>query len=408
VSTTVTRQDARRRDAADPLAAFRDRFVIDDDVVAYLDGNSLGRLPRSTAGRIRQAVEVEWGRRLIRSWQEQWMDLPVVVGDHLGEAVLGAAPGQTVVGDSTTVNLYKVVHAAAALRPGRRGLLIDEPNFPTDRYVVESVATQRGMEVRWLAADPAGGVTPDSLAPHLQGDVAAVVLSHVDYRTGFLADMAAVSSLVHEQDALVVWDLSHSAGAVPLRLDADGADFAVGCTYKYLNGGPGSPAYMYVAGRHLPDAAQPITGWFGAGDIFAMADRYQPSGGVRRMLSGTPNVLGMVAVAEGLAVVAEAGIDRIRAKSIELTELARRLAEDMIVPLGWRVASPADAGRRGSHLVVAGGGAGEVVDRMIHHGAIPDFRRPDLVRLGLSPLTTSFEEVWLGMEILRRAITESG
>ncbi len=398
--------EAYELDSKDELAPFRDRFVTDGDVVAYLDGNSLGRLPRSTARRLNHLVEQEWGRGLIRSWQT-WTDLPVQVGDHLGGTVLGAAPGQTVIADSTTVNLFKVVDAAAGMRPQRRELVIDQPNFPTDRYVVEAVAAARGMEVRWVPPDPAGGVTPGSLAPHLGPATAAVVLSHVDYRTGYLADMAALNSLISDHGALAVWDLSHSAGSVPIRLDDDGADFAVGCTYKYLNAGPGAPAFLYAARRHHADARQPIPGWFGADDIFAMGPHYQPGEGGRRMLSGTPAVMGVAAVAEGVALVAEAGIDRIRAKGIALTELARRLARQWLEPLGWRFASPTDPARRGSHVVLAGERAQAVAARMIAAGAIPDFRRPDLVRIGLSPLTTSFVELWKGMEIMLQAARET-
>jgi kynureninase len=397
---------ALKLDADDELAPFRERFVTDGDVVAYLDGNSLGRLPRSTARRLSRLVDEEWGDGLIRSWKD-WADLPVRTGDRLAQAVLGAGEGQTVIADSTTVNLFKVLDAAAGLRPHRRELVIDQANFPTDRYVVEAVAAARGMDVRWIPPDPAGGVTPDALAAHVGPQSAAVVLSHVDYRTGYLVDMAALDEVIHGHYALAVWDLSHAAGSVPIHLDDDGADFAVGCTYKYLNAGPGAPAFLYAARRHHADARQPIPGWFGADDIFAMAPRYQPGDGARRMLSGTPAVLGVAAVAEGVELVAEAGIDRIRAKGIALTEMARQLADQWLEPLGWHFASPTDPARRGSHVVIAGSGAEAVVARMIGAGAIPDFRHPDLVRIGLSPLTTSFAELWKGMELMAQAVRET-
>lgn len=397
------REEAARLDGADVLSGFRDRFVTAGGPLAYLDGNSLGRLPKATVGRLARVVEHEWGRRLIRSWDEAWAALPVEVGDRLGSAILGAAPGQTVVADSTTVNLYKAVDAAAGLRGARSEIVIDEANFPTDRYVVEAVAAARGMRVRWIPAREAG-VSARALAQVVGVATAVVVLSHVDYRSAYLADMASLTSLVHDAGGLVVWDLSHSAGVVPLRLDADGVDFAVGCTYKYLNAGPGAPAFVYAAARHHARAVQPVPGWFGAADVFAMAPHHQPGEGARLMLSGTPHVLGLACVDEGVALVAEAGVERIRAKSVALTEFARRLVDAALRPLGWAFASPVDPAVRGGHVVVRGAGAQAVAEGMAAAGAIPDFRRPDLVRLGLSPLTTAFTEVLEGISIMARVV----
>src|SRR5688572_28641281 len=296
-------------DAADPLASFRDRFLPGDDVVAYFDGNSLGRPPRATAERLASFVAEGWGGRLIRGWDEGWVELPVTVGDEIADVVLGAAPGQTVVADSTSVNLFKVLHAACDLRPDRDEIVVDTTNFPTDRYLVEGVAAQRGMTVRWLEPDLVEHVTTDGLAEVLGERTAVVSLSHVDYRSAAILDVPGITEQVHAAGGLVVWDLCHSAGVLPISLDADDVDFAVGCTYKYLNAGPGASAFLYVAERHLSDVTQPVPGWWSAADLFAMADTYTAAPGIRRMLSGTPNIMGILAAQEGVRLVDEAGID---------------------------------------------------------------------------------------------------
>ena len=396
--------DARHCDEVDPLARFRDRFVFDTDLVAYLDGNSLGRLPKTTAERLRRLVETEWGTGLIRSWEAGWVDLPTQVGDRLGEAVLGAAAGQTVIADSTSVNLYKVLHVACGLQPDRSEIVIDDTNFPTDRFIVESVAAARGRSVRWVSPDPAAGVTAADLAPVLGPQTAVVALNQVDYRSGFRTDLTGLTGLVHEAGAVVVWDLCHSAGVVPVGLDVAQADFAVGCTYKYLNAGPGAPAFIYAAQRHHGSMAQPITGWFGARDVFAMAPAYEPADGIRRMLSGTPQVSGLVAVDEGVKLVAEAGIDAIHAKAMALTDMVVDLVDAWLVPLGASLASPRQAARRGGHVTVRCSDARATADRMTAAGVVPDFRNPDLIRLGLSPLTTSYTEAWTGLAVMRDII----
>ena len=383
-------------DAADPLAAFRDRFVIDDDLVAYLDGNSLGRVPKATDERLATFVRQEWGNRLIRGWDDSWVDLPVTVGDELGAALLGAAPGQTVIADSTSVNIYKLLHAAAGMRPDRDEIVIDATNFPTDRYLVESVAAARGMTVRWLEPDLVDNVTVDVVAGALGERTALVVLSQVDYRSGTLVDLPAVTQLVQDAGALVLWDLCHSAGVMPIGLDAAQADFAVGCTYKYLNSGPGSPAFMYVAERHVTEVAQPISGWFSAADLFAMSDTYVAAPDIRRMLSGTPAVAGIVAVQEGVRLIAEAGVDAIRAKSEALTAHTIGLLD----AAGLVIVTPRDSALRGSHVTVRHPDARSITDQMIARGVVPDFREPDLIRLGLSPLSTSFAEVEAGVRVL--------
>jgi kynureninase len=404
---TTTLDEVLALDAADPLAAFRDRFQIGtgpDDPVAYLDGNSLGRLPTATVERLRQVVEHQWGSRLIRGWTETWVPLPEQVGDLVGEAVLGAASGQVVVADSTTVNIAKVLHAAAGLRPGRSVLVAARADFPTDRYLVEAVARQRGMSVRWVeaSADQAvDGADDEALAAVLDQDVAAVLLSHVDYRTARIADVPGLTGRIQDVGALALWDLSHAAGSVPVALDADGVDLAVGCTYKYLNGGPGAPAFLYVADRHHAELEQPVPGWFGAADVFSMAADYVPAPGIRRMLSGTPSVLGLFAVEEGVRLVAEAGIDAIRSKGIALTQCLIDLADEQLATYGVEVASPRDPDHRGAHVVLRHPDARRLNDDLTKAGVIGDFRNPDLWRLGLSPLTTSYAEIWRAVQAAR-------
>ena len=401
---THTYEDAPALDAADPLAAFRDRFVIDDDLVAYLDGNSLGRLPEATLERLTAFVREEWGGRLIRGWAESWVDLPVTVGDQLGAALLGAAAGQTVVADSTSVNIYKLLHAAAGLRADRDEIVVDATNFPTDRYLVESVAAARGLTVRWLEPDLVENVTADVLSAALGERTAVVLLSHVDYRSGTLLDLPGLTAAVHAAGAVVVWDLCHSAGVVPIGLDAADVDFAVGCTYKYVNAGPGAPAYVYVAARHLAAAAQPVAGWWSAADLFAMADTYEASPTIRRMLSGTPAVPGVIAVQEGVRLVAEAGIDAIRAKSEALTAYAIELLD----AAGLEIVTPREPALRGSHVTVRHPDARGVTAQLVERGVVPDFREPDLIRLGLSPLTTSFAELAAATRILAEVASPIG
>lgn len=336
---------------------------------------------------------------MIRSWEERWLALPEQIGDELGRAALGAAPGQTIVADSTSVCLYKVLRAAVALRPGRDEIVTDSANFPTDRFLVESVAAELGLTVRWIDADPWTGFGTEQVPV---GDrTAAVVLSHVDYRSAAIADLAAITRRAHDHGALAVWDLCHSVGSMPVGLDAAGADFAVGCTYKFLNAGPGAPAFLYVAARHQADFGQPITGWMGAADTFAMAARYTPAPGIRRALSGTPPVLGMVGVREGVALLAEAGITRVRAKAVALGRWVLDLADEWLVPLGFTVASPREDDRRGGHVTLRHPDAERLSALLIEHGVLIDFRRPDGIRIGLSPLTTGFAEVRDAMARIR-------
>ena len=393
-------------DAADPLAEHRALFLTgpDDDVVAYLDGNSLGRPLRASAGRITRFVEQAWAGRLIRGWDEEWFELPLTVGDRIGRTVLGAAPGQTTVADSTTVLLYKLARGGIGLRPGRDELVVDTDNFPTDRYVVEGIAAELGLTVRWVESDRRSGVEPADLAPVLSERTALVVLSHVAYRSGHLAPAAELTAMTHEVGALALWDLSHSVGSVPVELDAWGVDLAVGCTYKYLNGGPGSPAFGYVRAEHLADFAQPVQGWMGRADVFQMGPGYAPAEGIRRVISGTPPVLGMLALQDMLDLIESVGMPAVRTKSEQLMAFAAELADEWLAPLGVQLATPAESGRRGSHLTLDHPGFRAALPELWAQGVIPDFRAPEGLRLGFSPLSTSFAEVVVGVAAVRDAL----
>ena len=405
LSKGAGREAAEALDERDPLREFRGRFVLDPDAV-YLDGNSLGSLPRSTAERLARVVSEEWGVRGIRGWEDGWLELPLVVGDRLAEAVLGAGPGQTALADSTTVCFYKLVCAALDARPGRREIVTDEDNFPTDRYVLEGIARERGLELRWLRFDRAAGPTAEAIADAVGPETALVTFSHVSYRSAHVAPMSEIGAAVRDAGALMLWDLSHSAGSVPLALDGDSADLAVGCTYKYLHGGPGAPAYMYVSAALQEQLRQPIWGWLGRRDPFEMAPGWEPAAGIGALLSGTPAVLGLVGVDEGVRVVAEAGIDAIRAKGIELTEFAIALADERLASCGVTVASPREPARRGAHVALSHPRARELCAALIDAGVIIDFRRPDVMRFGFAPLTTRFADVFDGVEALRRLLAE--
>ncbi|MCQ1953399.1 kynureninase [Arthrobacter sp. zg-Y238] len=389
---------AKELDAADPLAGYRNRFLPAEGVHAYLDGNSLGRPLRATAENLQDFVSRQWGGRLIRGWDEEWLELPGRIGDALGEVALGAAPGQCIVADSTTVLLYKLARAAVAARPGRTEILLDADNFPTDRYVLEGVARECGLTLRWASADYAGGVSAEAVADAVGPQTALAVFSHVAYRSGYLADSAAINKIVHDAGGLVLWDLCHSVGAVPAELDAEGADYAVGCSYKYLNGGPGAPAWAYVAARHQADFSQPIQGWLGSSDPFGMAQGYVPAEGIRRLVSGTPPILGMLAMQDMIALLREAGMEAVRAKSQALTEYAVTAVDALLAPRGVVLASPRDPERRGSHITIDHPKFKAVTAALWEQGIIPDYRNPDGIRLGLSPLSTSFVETFTGIE----------
>ena len=393
-------------DAGDPLAAYRSEFVLPEGVLAYLDGNSLGRPLRITRERLARFVDGEWGERLIRSWDERWLDRPTAVGDLVGRAVLGAAPGQTVVGDSTTVMLYKLIRAAVDARADRTEIIADTENFPTDRFVLARIAAETGRTIRWIDPDPATGVQPAEVAALLGDRTALVVLSHVAYKSAYVADLPGITAAAHRAGALVLWDLCHSAGAVETELDAAGVDLAVGCSYKFLNGGPGAPAFGYVAERLQGELVQPITGWMGHAEPFAMGPDYVPASGIRRFLSGTPPILSMIPLEDMLTLVERAGMPAIREKSVRLTEYAIAVADEVLAPLGVVVASPRDADRRGGHVTLEHDLMRAVVEELWRRGVIPDFRPTRGLRVGLSPLSTSFAELATALAHVRQLLEE--
>jgi kynureninase len=397
---------ARELDANDPLAGYRELFLGTDTPLAYLDGNSLGRPLKRSAEEINRFVHEAWGGRLIRGWDEEWLELPEAIGDQLGRAVLGAAAGQTVIADSTTVVLYKILRAALASvkDPGRTEILLDTDNFPTDRYLVEGIAEELRLTLRWIDADPASGVTEEQVRESAGPATAVVLLSHVAYRSGYLADMRGITATAHEAGALMVWDLCHSAGSVELALDECDVDFAAGCTYKYLNGGPGSPAFAYVNRRHLPGLRQPIWGWMGRRDAFEMGRGYEPAEGIRRFLSGTPAIFGMIAMKGTLDLIEEAGMGAIRAKSTKLTEFAFDLHDALLAPFGVEPATPRNPELRGSHVTLNHPSFRDVTAALWDLDVIPDFRAPYGIRIGLSPLSTSFSEVLRGVAAIREQL----
>ena len=399
--------DIEALDAADPLARFRERFAIPDPNVIYLDGNSLGRLPVASRERLIQAVDQEWGTELVRGWSH-WIDEPTRVGDLLAHDVLGAQPGEVLVGDSTTVNLFKLAHAAAVLAreqdPARRVLLTTADNFPTDRYVLQGLAGQLGMKLRLVAA-------MDHVEAALGPDTALLCVSHVEYASGERYDLAGITAMARSHGVRVLWDLSHSAGAVPTELSASGAELAVGCTYKYLNAGPGAPAYLYARRDLQPVLQSPIWGWFGRADQFGMAAGYEPAAGIGRFAAGTPPILGLPLVETGVALIGDAGIEALAAKSVALTALIIELSDEWLTPLGFRVVTPRDPSRRGAHVSLAHDHALQICRALIESAdVIPDFRAAadgsGTLRLGPAPLYTRFGEVWQAMARLRDLVAE--
>jgi kynureninase len=398
----TSRSYAVALDEADPLAGFGDRFVPAPEVL-YLDGNSLGRLPASTADRLARVVTEEWGGGLVRSWST-WISLARRIGDLIGVPLLGARPGEVVIADSTTVNLYKLAAAALDARPGRSVVLSCADEFPTDRYVLQGLCAARGVSLRDLPSSVDSGLSVDAVRAGLDESVAVVVLSHVAYRSGALLDLPAITAAAHSVGALVLWDLSHSGGSVPVGLAAAEADLAVGCTYKYLNGGPGAPAYLYVRTELQEQLRQPIQGWFGAASQFAMTPEYEPAPGIDRFLVGTPPVLSMVGIEEGARLLVEAGIERLRGKGQAMTSYLITLHSAWLAPLGFRLASPPSAGARGSHVSLEHPAAWQICQALLDRGVVPDYRTPDRLRLGPAPLTTRFTDVHDALVVIRDVV----
>ena len=387
---SITRADAAALDARDSLAACRDRFQLPPNLI-YLDGNSLGALPKTVPPRLQRAVEQEWGVGLIRSWNDaDWYPAPQRVGARIAQLV-GAKANEVIVADSTSVNLFKVLVAALRMRPGRRRIVGELGNFPTDVYVAGGVAEL--LDAEFVALEP------DAVLAAIDERVAIVSLTHVNYKTGRLYDMAAITKRAHDVGALVVWDLCHTAGAMPCALNACEADFAAGCGYKYLNGGPGAPAFVFVAERHHAALHQPLRGWHGHAQPFAFVDEYAPARGVDQMLVGTAPQLGLIALEAALEAFDGVDLGVLRAKSIALTELFIRLTDDVLT--GFGLAAPREAALRGSQVSLTHPEGYAIVQALIARGVIGDFRAPDILRFGFAPLYVSHVDVWDAVDTLR-------
>ena len=392
-ASTDSRDACVERDLSDPLRGLRDRFAIPDGVI-YLDGNSLGPMPRAAAGVLNRTIAQEWGHDLITSWNSAgWFDMPVRLGDRLG-CLLGAAPGQAVVCDTTSINLFKAIHAALGLRPDRDVVIAEDSSFPTDLYIIEGAMNSAGrpMQRRLVGTD---GPSVEAL---LDQRVAVVVLSHVNYRTGELLDIEAITKRIHDAGALVVWDVCHSAGVVELAFDRHAVDFAVGCTYKYLNGGPGSPAFIYVAKAHQAAARHPLSGWWGHAAPFAFDRDFAPDAGIKRFLCGTPPIISLRGVDVALDAFEGVELAALRQKSLALTELFIARVAALLPDMD--IVTPHEPALRGSQVSIGFDKGYAVVQAMIERGAIGDFRAPDIMRFGFAPLYLRFQDVWDAADIL--------
>jgi kynureninase len=404
---------AEALDAADPLAHYRDQFVITDPDLCYLDGNSLGRLPKATVERVANFVTNEWGRELVDGWAH-WIDEATTAGDLLCRAVLGAAAGQTLVCDTTSVNFYQLCSAAIQARPGRKTVIIDAANFPTDRYILAGIAEAHGLNLVTLDNDGSGGpgsvaidcenelITAEALAPHLNDDVALVTLQAIHYRSGSRPDIRAITDLCRANGTLVVWDASHAAGAIELDFDANGVDLAVGCTYKYGNAGPGSPAWLYVAKRMQAELRVPIQGWFAQDKQFEMGPFFEPSNQMRRFQIASPSIIGIRGVQASFEMIEQASIRAIAHKAAVGTDMMVALFDAWLAPLGFTLLTPRESSKRGGHITVGHPDAKAIAAGMRKlANVIPDYRTPNSIRLAIAPLPTSFVEVWDGMARMR-------
>jgi kynureninase len=414
----TSRQTAITLDAADPLAAYPSQFLVADPELCYLDGNSLGRMPKSTAAAITDFLTSEWAAELVDGWGH-WIDEAQTVGDLLGRAALGAGAGQTLVQDTTSVNFYQLCVAAIKARPGRKTVIIDSSNFPTDRYILAGIAESLGLKLVTLNNDGTGGpgavdvvtikerITPEVLQPLLSDDVALVALQAIHYRSGSRPDILAITELVRECGGLVVWDCSHATGLVDLQLDAWGVDLAVGCTYKYGNAGPGAPGWLYVSERIQNQLNVPIQGWFAQDKQFEMGPLFEPTDGIRRFQIATPPILGLRAVKVSFGMIAEAGIGNIERKAALGTELIVALFDEWLAPLGFDLITPRDSAMRGGHITVTHPEAKLIATAMRKMSkVVPDFRQPNGIRLAMSPLTNTYVEIWDGLDRMR-ALVES-
>ncbi|MBL8116728.1 MAG: kynureninase [Anaerolineae bacterium] len=391
--TTISYEAIREMDANDPLKAFREKFYVPEGVL-YFDGNSLGALPKGVEARLGEAVRQEWGNGLIRSWiGAGWYDMPRRLGDKIGRLV-GAKPGQVVVADSTSVNLFKVLAAALKLQVGKSVILSEPDNFPTDLYMaqglVELLGSAHELRLKWA----------EEIIDAIDTQTAVVMLTHVNYRTGWMHDMKAITKRAHEMGALVIWDLAHSAGAMPVELDDVEADFAIGCGYKYLNGGPGAPAFVYVAERHQARFSQPLAGWMGHAQPFSFEWKYEPAEGISRYLAGTQAVLSMTALECGVDVMLEADLQAMREKSLVMSDLFMRLVEEQCKGYDLKLVTPTERERRGSQVCLSHPEGYAMMQALIARGVIGDFRAPDILRFGFTPLYVGYEDIWKAVGIL--------
>jgi kynureninase len=404
----LDRAHAQALDDADELARFREEFVVAEDQLIYLDGNSLGRLPRRTLAHLQQVIEQQWGRRLIRGWGEGWFSAPQRLGAKIAQ-LIGAQPEEVIVADSTSVNFFKLALAALEARAGRRTVVTDDLNFPSDLYLLQGALKLAGDGYRLEQIKAADGLTgPEAeLRAALTADTALLTLTHTCFKSGYVYDLPGLTAAAHAAGALVLWDLSHSVGALPVDLNGAQVDLVVGCTYKYLNGGPGAPAFLYVRRDLQETLLNPIWGWFGQKDQFDMGLTYAPAPGLTRFLSGTPPQLSLAAVEPALDLMLEAGLERLRAKSVAQTEYLIALWEAWLEPLGVRLNSPRDSARRGSHVSLGHPDALRIDRALIEEmDVIPDFRYPDNLRLGVAPLYTRFTDIYDGLDRLRRVLVE--
>jgi kynureninase len=399
LTTPITRADLEALDRDDALRPFRDRFALPEGTI-YLDGNSLGAMPRAVPARIREVVEEEWGRDLIRSWNKHgWIDMQMKIGAKIGR-LIGAGEGETIVADSTSINLFKVLSAALALNPQRRVILSERENFPTDLYVAEGLIRQLGKgHVLKTAA-------PDEFPEIIDDEVACVLLTHVSYRTGRMYDMSKITAAAHAKGVLMIWDLAHSAGAMPLDLEGVRADFAVGCGYKFLNGGPGAPAFLYMAKKHQDRVAPALSGWFGHAAPFAFEESFRPADGISRAAVGTPPVLSLAALEMGVDLMLEASLDEVRRKSLRQADVFAALMDQELSGHAFRRMTPEDPAQRGSQICFAHEHGWPITQCLTAHNVIGDFRAPDIVRFGFTPLYLGYADLWDAVAILRRIMDE--
>lgn len=403
-------EHARSLDARDPLRSFRDRFVIADAKQCYLDGNSLGRLPKDTAEAVHQMTVEQWGGELVTGWSH-WIDMAQTVGDLVGSTVLGAANGQVLATDTTSVNLYRLAIAAIKNRPGRSTIVVDEANFPTDRYILQGIAAELGMRLVTIPnEDPAVAeferITPELLEEYLDDDVALVCLQVINYRSGARQDVATLTDVARSHGAYLLWDASHAVGALDLRFDEWGVELAIGCTYKYCNSGPGSPAWMFIRSKLQAQLSTPIDGWFGQRDQFTMGPEFDRAPGMRGFQIASPSIVGLTAVRTSMSIIDEAGMDSIEAKAAAGTSFMVDLFEKWLEPLGFGLETPRDPAWRGGHLSLTHDDADRISIAMRQLGnVIPDYRRPNTIRVAVAPLYTSYEEMYVGFERTRDLVS---